>query len=71
MSKNSVSIQIEMQVDTSVFDVVYQNGDSNRGGHSLIKVTGGPTLRLLPRAVQQLKLLPGVDTKSSLTEQQT
>ena len=27
-------------------------------GHSLIKVTGGPTLRVLPRAVQELKMLP-------------
>ena len=34
------------------------------GGHSLIKVTGGPTLRLLPVAVKQLKLLPKVDTRS-------
>ena len=33
-------------------------------GHSLTKVTGGLTLRLLPRAVQQLQLLPGKDTTS-------
>ena len=35
-----------------------------QGGHSLIKVTGGSTLRLLPRAVHQLKLLPRVDMTS-------
>ena len=29
------------------------------GGNFLIKVTGGVTLRLLPRAVEQLKLLLG------------
>ena len=35
------------------------------GGHSLIKVKGGgPTLRFLPRAVQQLKMPPRADTKS-------
>ena len=34
------------------------------GGHSLIKVTGRvPTLRFLPRAVEQLKMLPRADTK--------
>ena len=37
-------------------------------GHSLIKVTGGPTLRLLPGAVQQLKLLPRVDTTSKILQ---
>ena len=39
------------------------------GGHSLIKVTGGGgggggALRLLSRAVQQLKMLSRADTKS-------
>ena len=34
------------------------------GGNSLIKVTGSPTLRFLPRVVQQLKMLPEADTKS-------
>ena len=34
------------------------------GGQSLIKMTGGLTLRFLPRALQQLKMLPRVDTKS-------
>ena len=38
------------------------------GGNYLIKVTGGseggPTVRFLPRAIQQLKLLPRADTKS-------
>ena len=34
------------------------------GGHSLIKVTGGLTLRILPGVVQQLKLLPRVDKTS-------
>ena len=34
------------------------------GGHSLIKVTRVPTLRFLPRAAQQLKILPRADTKS-------
>ena len=33
-------------------------------GHSSIKVTGGPTLRFLARAVQQLKMKPRADTKS-------
>ena len=46
---------------------------SSLGRHSLIEVRGrgegggggkGPTLRFLPRAVQQLKLLPRVDTTS-------
>ena len=36
----------------------------NPGGHSLIQMTGDRTLRLLPRAIQQLKLLPKVDTTS-------
>ena len=42
----------------------FQHGILPPAGHSLIKVTGGPTLRLLPIAVQQLKLLPRVDTAS-------
>ena len=33
------------------------------GQNSLIKVTGSPTLRFLPRVVQQLKMLPRADTK--------
>ena len=33
------------------------------GGHSLIKVRGSET-KLLPRAVQQLKMLPRADRKS-------
>ena len=40
-------------------------------GHFLIKVTGGgggggerPKLRFLPRAIQQLKMLPRADRKS-------
>ena len=42
-------------------------GGGGGGKHYLIKVMGdGPTLglRLLPRTVPQLKLLPRVDTKS-------
>ena len=38
------------------------------GGHSLIKVTGCPTIRLLPRSVQQLKLLHRVDTRSQFLQ---
>ena len=34
------------------------------GRHFLIKLTGGPTLKFLPRAVQPLKLLPRRDTTS-------
>ena len=34
------------------------------GGSLLNQRDGGPTLKLLPRAVQQLKLLPRVDTTS-------
>ena len=34
------------------------------GGHSLIEVTREASLRFLPRAVQQLKILPRADTKS-------
>ena len=34
------------------------------GAHSMIKVTGVPTLRVSSGAAQQLKLLPKADTKS-------
>ena len=39
---------------------------SQGGGHHLIKVEGGTTLRFLPGAEQQLKMLPGADEKSRL-----
>ena len=35
-------------------------------GAFLYKGDGGPTLRSLPRAVQQLKMLPREDTESCL-----
>ena len=39
-----------------------------RGGSSLIKATGGQTLRFLTREVQQLKLLPRADTQYLISD---
>ena len=49
-----------MEKSGEEFSVVLSRG----GGHFFIKMTGGLTLRLLPRTVQQLKSLPKVDINS-------
>ena len=67
------SLEIPADQLTRLFVLISHKGLINtfttrtniRCEHSIIKVTGGSTLRFLPRAIQQLKLLDGVDTTSN------
>ena len=59
---NRVSSAVTLRYEVLVGHLYIPGGGG--GGYSLIKVTEDATLRLLPRAVQQSKLLPRVDIKS-------